>query len=218
VADVSYTPTFHHTDWANRVDRVVAGGPNGFNRRYREIERDLRAVSTVVATVAAKIAQIHVPDPSPPNQQQRIAFTPAFQPVDDGNDPSEWFPDDQGLPHANIGRHYGLFHLSPPAGVRLTSLRLKCTVVGPTDPQPQLRVSLFRVPLRLLAGPVPAEEMSTVESRNVGELDLVSLIPENKGVVDFSTYRYFIDAFFDDPPPNEHNASLTSFELAFENR
>src|SRR4051812_23013705 len=78
MADVSFTPVFHHTDWVDKVDRVEASGPNGFNIRFNTIERDLREASTVVTQVAKAIRTVRTSTPETPS---RITFTPQLRPV-----------------------------------------------------------------------------------------------------------------------------------------
>jgi hypothetical protein len=51
MANVSFTPTFHHTNYRDNRDRVQADGPNGFNARFRALETDLSELSTVVKDV-----------------------------------------------------------------------------------------------------------------------------------------------------------------------
>ena len=45
---ISYTRSFSHPDWIDRVDRVQAGGDNGFNGRFHGIEAEFDAISGVV--------------------------------------------------------------------------------------------------------------------------------------------------------------------------
>jgi hypothetical protein len=45
---ISYTRTFSHTDWVDNVDRVQAGGDNGFNGRFHSIEAEFDAISGIV--------------------------------------------------------------------------------------------------------------------------------------------------------------------------
>ncbi|GHE97753.1 hypothetical protein [Streptomyces fumanus] len=48
---VSFTPTFQHTDYVDNRDRVQAGGPNGFNARFRALQADLGKLSEVITEV-----------------------------------------------------------------------------------------------------------------------------------------------------------------------
>jgi hypothetical protein len=55
MANVSFTPTFHHSDYVDNRDRVQAGGPNGFNARFRALETDLSKLSTAITDVDAAL-------------------------------------------------------------------------------------------------------------------------------------------------------------------
>lgn len=57
MASVSFTPTFRHTDYVDNRDRVQAGGPNGFNARFRALQDDLGALSEVVTQVDGALQQ-----------------------------------------------------------------------------------------------------------------------------------------------------------------
>jgi hypothetical protein len=69
MSDLSYTPTFHHKPWIDNVDRVKAGGPDGFNVRFEAIDSDLHQVSTVVATINTLLDNA---GPTPPSGTQRL--------------------------------------------------------------------------------------------------------------------------------------------------
>lgn len=61
MANISYTPTFHHDAWVDNVDRVQADGDNGFNIRFTTIEDDLKDVGQVVQqidTVLSSLGQV----------------------------------------------------------------------------------------------------------------------------------------------------------------
>lgn len=53
---ITYTPLFTHEDWIDNVDRVQAGGPNGFNIRFNSISEEFGKISTVVDSITAAIA------------------------------------------------------------------------------------------------------------------------------------------------------------------
>ena len=44
MAIVTYTPGFQHEDWVDNVDRVQAGGVNGFNVRFNTIEAEFQKI------------------------------------------------------------------------------------------------------------------------------------------------------------------------------
>jgi len=45
---ITYTPQFKHQDWIDNVDRVAAGGDNGFNARFHALEAEFTNLSKVV--------------------------------------------------------------------------------------------------------------------------------------------------------------------------
>ncbi|MDP9696693.1 UNVERIFIED_ORG: hypothetical protein J2X79_004276 [Arthrobacter globiformis] len=57
MSDISFTPTFHHTDYVDNRDRVQAGGPNGFNARFRALATDLGKLSDVLTEVGDALQQ-----------------------------------------------------------------------------------------------------------------------------------------------------------------
>ncbi|RDI68160.1 hypothetical protein [Nocardia pseudobrasiliensis] len=48
-----FTRTFSHKKWVDAVDRVTAGGDNGFNVRFQALEVDLDNISAAFNTVAS---------------------------------------------------------------------------------------------------------------------------------------------------------------------
>src|SRR5215203_4245366 len=55
---VSYNPTFHHPGWVDNVDRVRAGGDNGFNFFFSGIESELQTISQVVGDIDTAISSL----------------------------------------------------------------------------------------------------------------------------------------------------------------
>jgi hypothetical protein len=47
----TFTPTFEHEDWIDNVDRVSAGGQNGFNSRFNALRADLNQLTQVIKAV-----------------------------------------------------------------------------------------------------------------------------------------------------------------------
>jgi len=52
---ITYTPLFTHDDWIDNVDRVQAGGPNGFNIRFNGVAEEFGKLATVVASIGTAI-------------------------------------------------------------------------------------------------------------------------------------------------------------------
>lgn len=213
MADISYTPTFHHTDWQDRIDRVEAGGPNGFNTRFRAIEDDLRELSTVVSDVSDSIARIHVPPAPDPNLEQRIGFAPTFFLVDDGRDPGEWLVTDDGAATGFGGHVRGIMNLTLPDRVRLTGMRVRAHVRQPAIGFSTLKVTLLRTAVQLTSAPATMLPLSILETHNQGHMNLFAAV-SGPAEVDLSTFRYMIDATFDNDFELQ-TVDLTSIEFTF---
>ncbi|MFF0492147.1 hypothetical protein ACWDSJ_09590 [Nocardia sp. NPDC003482] len=52
-----FTRTFSHKKWVDAVDRVTAGGDNGFNVRFQALEVDLDNISAAFNTVASGLSR-----------------------------------------------------------------------------------------------------------------------------------------------------------------
>ncbi|MFF0792257.1 hypothetical protein [Streptomyces spiralis] len=52
---ISFEPTFKHTPWVDAVDRVAAGGDNGFNIRFQRLETDLGTVGRCFTEVSSAL-------------------------------------------------------------------------------------------------------------------------------------------------------------------
>jgi hypothetical protein len=53
--NIAFTPAFHHGFWTDGVDRVTAGGDNGFNARFALLEADLASLSARIADINAAL-------------------------------------------------------------------------------------------------------------------------------------------------------------------
>jgi hypothetical protein len=116
MADVSFTHTFHHTDWVDDVDRVRAAEPNGFNARFNAIETDLQQLSAVVAQIDAVLSL-----GATGTKQRRLTLPPALV-TPEGATP--WALGTGGAVSATPGSSAsGLLNLVLPNGVTLLTLR-----------------------------------------------------------------------------------------------
>ncbi|MGW7528521.1 hypothetical protein [Streptomyces sp. NPDC054783] len=186
---ISFTPTFHHTDWIDNVDRVQAGGPTGLNIRFRTLETDLGAVSTAVGRLDAAIAALSV---HPPAKATSITLSPALVPVT----PSPgWNHDQTGVAVRPQGQASvsGLMTVSLPDQVRLMSLRAMGTNNGATA---LVRVSLLRAPL-VPASNTPPDRLVRV-SPDTNPFDRTDTITDpDLARVNVSQFRYFLLATVD---------------------
>ncbi|GLY37047.1 hypothetical protein Amsp01_030710 [Amycolatopsis sp. NBRC 101858] len=190
MADVSYTPVFHHTEWVDKVDRAEASGPNGFNIRFNAIERDLLEASTVVTEIATAIRTVRT---SAPDAPARITFTPQLRDVP----PALGFETtnagfQSGLSNAQLGACAGVANFVPPDRARLSTVR----VVGGIDASGTntAAISVMRIPL--LGATASATKLGGVSLTTVGDFDLQSPVSDDVALVDLSTFRYFVSVSY----------------------
>ncbi|RKT08170.1 hypothetical protein BX286_6254 [Streptomyces sp. 3211.6] len=206
MSGVSFTPTFHHTDWVDNVDRVQAGGPVGFNIRFRTLEADLGAVSTAVGKLDAAIAALSVRPPAKPTS---ITLSPALVPVSPSpgwsHDPTGVAVRPQGA--ANVS---GLMTVPLPDQVRLLSLRALGTNTGATA---IVRVSLLRAPLVAAGGAAPDRIVRV--SPDTNPFDRTDTITDqNLARVNLSQFRYFLLATVDNAVAADV-ITLTGFQISY---
>ena len=207
MTELSYLPQFEHLDWIDRVDQVVAGGPNGFNIRFRAIEGDLQQASTVVGEIATALHTTHRPPPggvAPPTQ---LTFTPNLRAV-----PSTrvFTAGPNGAPTgvsvftrstgggAGIGvAASGVANLSLPEGLRVTTVRFVGTIDGSggsTTNKVTLALVRGAIPV---GGPPAVETLASVQATGVGPIDLPATVPANLAVTDIHRFRYTLKVELD---------------------
>jgi hypothetical protein len=219
MADLSFTPTFRHTNWVDNVDRVGADGPNGMNVRFQEIESDLNVVSTVVAQVGGEIDRIRsVVTPPPSSVQTRLVFTPVLQGVP-GNGIA-WIPSGPGVPEAltTAGgpNAVGVMNLALPNGVRLTSLVGHGNSSNVNGGAGTVTLSLNRLPLKPTIPATAPTTLATVSVSTTGQWNSPSpAIPANLAVVDLSSFRYVFTATLSPRPGNADSSFLDTIEIVF---
>jgi hypothetical protein len=197
VPDISYTPTFHHTVWLDRVDRVEAAGPNGFNVRFNAIESDLRQVSTVVADIDTALKHSGPPPVPPPRGDQRFTVTPMLNPLPNNR---AWTYDTFGPPVTVLSPGFvrGVANIGLPDKARLKTLRIKAEFTGDAtgDLPFELGVQLSRVALRLTDPPTAPDSLafarfeSTTQLR--GAFEATDDVVPSLALVDQDAFRYVL--------------------------
>ncbi|WP_405975269.1 hypothetical protein OG496_47100 [Streptomyces sp. NBC_00988] len=194
MADISYTPTFHHVPWEDRKDRVEAAGPNGFNVRFNAIASDLAHLSTVVTGIGTAIDTSNT---APAPQAQRLSFTPTLRPTGllSGG---AWGYDANGVVHANSVAMTGVANLTLPNGLRLTSVRVVGALTRGSSHSVGGSISLARTPLRLVSPPPDPEPLAVNDNIvAVGPLDLQIPVSVPRALIDTSVFRYVLTATFE---------------------
>jgi hypothetical protein len=194
MTDLSYTPSFVHTDWLGGVDRVEAGGPSGLNARLHAIQSDLRQASTVVAQINTELTQL-----APPvGPAQQVAFTPMLGPM--AAPDLAWVLDQNGNPDvtAQLSQTFrGLLNVDVPDGSRLVSLRVRVvTVNNGVDDDTEFTVTLSRAPVRLTSPPASAQALVTIDNRGFTQDTTQPVTDSSLAVVDRTNFRYFVTVRF----------------------
>lgn len=200
---VNFTPTFTHQPWVDNRDRVQAGGPNGFNIRFAQLQSDLQTLSGVVTTIDTTLDELAQ---EPAAQARVISIPPLLTPT--ASDPS-WQLDRAGYA-VKPGPQISLSGIAPlvvPNGVQLSRLRAS----GQNSGSGRLRVTLMRA--RLLGPPAPAELIARVTG-DADPFDATVAADSATAVVDTTTYRYFILATLDLAAAAD-TVSLAGFQVTY---
>lgn len=203
MADVSFTPTFTHTPWVDNRDRVQAGGPNGFNIRFAQLQTDLQALSTVVGDIDTALDELALT----PAATARVLTLPPLLSATTG-DPA-WQLDRAGYaikpgPQVSVS---GIAPAVVPNGVALSALRAS----GQNSGSGLLRISLMRA--RLLGAPAAAERIAQVTG-NANPFDNTAAADPARATVDTTTFRYFVLATLDGAAAAD-TVSLAGFQITY---
>src|SRR5687767_11878200 len=114
---VTYNPNFNFAPFVDNVDRVEAGGDNGFNARFQAVERELKAISTAIDQLSDAIDAL---SELPPAQDQRITFPPTLFQL--GTTPWEHVTGGVAKPPGATSAR-GIMALAFPNGTTIKSIR-----------------------------------------------------------------------------------------------
>ena len=135
---ITFTRSFTHNNWVDNVDRVEAGGDNGFNGRFHALEADFDAISTQFTAVETALNTLGAP---PATQTRFSTAAPAFVPTS----ATPWsFRDGSAEKPGGATAAAGQMTFPLPHGQRITAFR---AVGVSTSAGASLRVTLFRRPL-----------------------------------------------------------------------
>jgi hypothetical protein len=170
---ISYTRSiFSHVDWIDRVDRVQAGGDNGFNGRFHGIEAEFDTISGVVTQVNDVVTGQSTQLTSLQQQVNALGgivrapvtlgFTPLMLPFNPDATNSAWsqmywstsiLGQPNGsyvkVPAANAGAADGILPLTLPEGVTLLNLAVLGQFATPANMHTTLVQELRTKPFTL---------------------------------------------------------------------
>ena len=218
MADPTFRPGFHHRNWIDNVDEVVATGSNGFNSRFDTIAGDLRQLSTVVGEIDAAIDLLADPGAGGGTISREptilvpldLQSTPSAGPPAVGG----WTYDANGIAHptVNAGGARAVMGIALPNGIQLTSLR----IVGGFDlGAARLIVQLGRAQLNLvIQSPDILATIDSAQQTFANPYDVGVLTDKQLSTVDLTRFRYFLSVNATSVPAFGQT-SLAAVQLGF---
>ncbi len=199
---ITYTPAFQHEDWIDNVDRVQAGGDNGFNLRFHALESEFSQLSALIAQIDAALTAL---GQAPPPRILRSSFTPNLV----ATGASGWshgpgFAQKQ----ANVTSAQGMMSIDLPHGVNLRSFRATGRNVSRGS---SLRITLHRQGVDAAA--VTSDILARLDG-NSNPFDVNTVIEQQYEVVDTDHFRYFITAELNGAAGTDQ-VILFTFQIAY---
>jgi hypothetical protein len=197
---VSYTPQFSHQDWVDNVDRVQAGGANGFNGRFHSLEAEFQRLSQVLADVGAALDALGT---KPPPAPTKVSLTPIL--VTSGA--VGWsLVNGFALKQPGQTGAHGIMQVNLPTGATIQSFRAS----GQNSGGGSLRVAIQRLTVGTDA--TSAQRISRVDG--VGApFDTTAAADAQFAVVDNEHFRYFVTADLDNAGAND-TVQINAFQIA----
>jgi hypothetical protein len=177
---IDFTPTFAHTDWVDNVDRVEAGGDNGFNQRFHALEDNLETISTTFDDVESALNTLG----TPPGAVTRFStLAPAFVPTSN----AAWsFRDGFAEKPGGATQASGQAAFPLPHGQTITGFR----AVGQNNSTTaSLRLTLFRRPL---ANPTASQEQIARVTPTGNPFDSTAAPAAGLELIDNERFSYFV--------------------------
>ena len=201
MAVISYVPTFQHQDWIDNVDRVQAGGDNGFNLRFHALEAEFNRLAGVITQLSAALQAL---GQQPPPQQLAATFTPELVPT-----AANGWTHLAGLaqkPPTQTGAQ-GMMSVTIPHGARIQSLR----VSGRNSGAGNLRIILQRQDISTNAS--PADRVAHIETTG-DPFDMTAAADAQFATVDTTRFKYFVVAQLDNAQAAD-TVQLAVFQISY---
>lgn len=143
MASISYNPQFQHQDWIDNVDRVQAGGPNGFNGHFHALEAEFQAISQAIAQISTALDALGT---KPPPTPVKISLAPALVPTA----VAAWVYAADGTASKAAGQTgaHGVMGVQLPAGATVQTMRVNGRNADSSGSNPgagRLQIGLFRL-------------------------------------------------------------------------
>lgn len=205
---INYNPQFQHQDWVDNVDRVQAGGPNGFNGRFHSLEAEFQTISQVVGLIAAALNALGT---KPPPAPVRITLTPTLV----ATAALGWLFNVNGTATKQAGQTsaHGMMSVQLPAGATVQTFRAtgRNSDAAQQNPGPgNLRLVLSRQSVDPTA---TGTQQQVALVNGVGVTFDTTIAANNQfATVDNDHFRYFVSADLDNAAATDV-VQLNSFQI-----
>jgi len=196
---------FRHDDWVDNVDRVQAGGDNGFNDRFHAIEAELDVIGKVVQVIDTEVSKLGDTPTQPP---VRTSLSPTLVAI---GSPGWSHVDGMAVKPAGASAD-GMMVVYLPQGSRIVSLR----AVGSSgradgsNANASIRIRLRR---QAVLGPGGSETIATVSIDGPNDpFDQTSGANTSFERVNNDQYKYYITASVASAGPNDP-IQLRAFQI-----
>ncbi|MFI6448378.1 hypothetical protein [Kitasatospora sp. NPDC050543] len=182
MAITPYTPKFSHTDWIDNEDRVQAGGENGFNIRFHNLETEFATlaeqhlnplINSLSTTGPSFLSLIPILAPKLSPDAAPIATMP----------PAWVLVGESAQKISGVSEAHGIMNITLPDGVEIKSMMVAGSQSVPTDPFPSLVLRR-----KAVEGTSGSENLITIAKFGV------EAFPAGQVIVNNKTHRYNITA------------------------
>ena len=208
MADITYTRQFfQHSDWTDFVDPVQAGGTNGFNIRFHNLETEFDQISKVIAQINTAILAAGQKPPT----QAKITLTPSLTTT-----AAVGWTHQAGFAQKLGGQTsaQGMMSVDLPNGIKIISLRVTGQNADSTGTSPGsgvLSITLQRQKVILDAS--HADRIALVQG--VGSpFDSSAPADTQFATVDTDQFKYFIVAQLNNAAATD-NVVLSAFQITY---
>lgn len=199
---ISYNPTnFQWQDWTDNVDRVQAGGDNGFNARFQVLQAEFPRVADVVALLSAALDALNQPPPS----VVTLSLTPNL--LTTAANGWTYLPGIAQKPAVQTAAH-GMMPVELPQHAKLLSLK----ATGINSGVGSLRIALVR---QGVAGDAGAPDQVVQITPTGNPYSLTGNADAQFAVVDNSQFKYYLTALLDGAGAGD-TVQVAAFQITYQ--
>jgi hypothetical protein len=201
MASTNYTPTnFGWQDWTDNVDRVQAGGNNGFNARFQALQAEFPLIADVIAQLNAAIAALSQPPPS----TATLTLTPNL--LTTAANGWAYLPGVAVKPPTQTAAH-GMMPVELPNGATVQTLKATGIVTGAGS----LRIALVR---QSVAGDASASDQIVQLTPTGNPFSLTGNASAPFATVDTTQFRYYLTALLDNAAAGD-TVQIAAFQITY---